>query len=175
MSCQQNGRCLFLAISMMLSSRPLYTCIKSDPQRLSLPVSRSRHGAALFFSYQPFNDRRREVNYRVWTCRSQPERAKVEPERTTRLLARRWPPFDASVDVTGAASGWGLTRVGRFQRRGFARYISGTGVSDRGVEVMQCLTLVHSHRIAGIPVSIRNSNGDAFRRSVKAECICRAI
>ena len=83
--------------------------------------------------------------------------------------------FDAEVDVTGAANGWGLTRVGRFQRRGFARYISGTGVSDRGVEVMQCLTLVHSHRIAGIPVSIRNSNGDAFRRSVKAECICRAI
>lgn len=162
-------------------SRVLRKARSFTPQQIPIrrdkacPVSQARHGAALFFSYQPFNDRRREVNYWVWTCRGQPERAKVEPERTTRLLARRWPPLDASVDVTGAANGWGLTRVGRFQRRGFARYISGTGVSDRGVEVMQCLTLVHSHRIAGIPVSIRNSNGDAFRRSVKAECICRAI
>ncbi len=84
-------------------------------------------------------------------------------------------PFAAPVDVTGAANGCRLTRVGRSHRRGFARYISGTGVWDCGVQIMHCLTLVHAHRIAEIPVSVRNSNGDAFRRSVKAECICRAI
>ena len=84
-------------------------------------------------------------------------------------------PFAAPVDVTDAVNGQGLRGVGRSHRRGFARYISSIGVSDRGFQVMHCLTLVHVHRMAGLPVSIRNSNGDAFRRSVKAECICRAI